>query len=176
MRRRLRYTFHSLFKSSTGGIVAKRYWLMKSEPEVYSIEDLARDKHTLWEGVRNYQARNFMMNDMAIGDEVIFYHSNAEPPGAAGVARVSGKAVPDPSQFIKKGEYFEKRATAAKPVWFCVEVEFSKAFTKIVSLEEIKSEKSLTEIALLQKGQRLSVQPVEAKHFTKLVAMGAHRG
>jgi predicted RNA-binding protein with PUA-like domain len=152
--------------------VPKRYWLMKSEPEVYSIEDLARDKRTLWEGVRNYQARNFMTNDMSIGDEVIFYHSNAEPPGAAGVAHVSGKAVPDPTQFQKKNEYYEPRATLEKPVWFCVELEYAQTFKKLVTLAEIKAEKTLSGLALLQKGQRLSVQPVEPKHFAKLVSMG----
>src|SRR4051812_16465245 len=139
--------------------MAKRYWLMKSEPDVFSIDDLARDKRSLWEGVRNYQARNFM-NEMSVGDEIIFYHSSAEPPCAAGIARVSGKAVPDPTQFDKKSEYFEKRATKEKPVWFCVEVEFVKAFKHPVGLNQIREEKSLSTLALLQRGQRLSVQPV----------------
>lgn len=152
--------------------MAKRYWLVKSEPEVYSIADLKRDKKTLWEGVRNYQARNFMMNDMSIGDEVLFYHSNASPPAAAGVCKVSKKALPDPTQFDKKSEYFEPKATEAKPTWFCVEVEFVASFPELVPLEAMKKEKALTAMALLQRGQRLSVMPVTEKEFKQVCKMG----
>ena len=152
--------------------MAKRYWLMKSEPDVFSIDDLKKDKRTLWEGVRNYQARNFMMNDMKVGDEVIFYHSSAEPPGAAGIAKISSAAVPDPTQFDKKSEYFEPKAKKDKPTWFCVEIAWAQTFKHYVPLAEIKSDKSLEGMALIQKGQRLSVQPVDPKHFEKIVAMG----
>src|SRR5690606_27389126 len=114
--------------------MAKNYWLMKSEPEVFSISDLERDGRTLWEGVRNYQARNFMMNDMKVGDEVLFYHSNAEPPGVAGIAQVSSAAVPDPTAFDKKSEYFEPKATKENPRWFCVEVKFVKKFKAVLPL------------------------------------------
>jgi predicted RNA-binding protein with PUA-like domain len=146
-----------------------KYWLMKSEPEVFSIEDLEKAKTTLWEGVRNYQARNFMMKDMAIGDEVLFYHSNAEPPGIAGVATVSGSSTPDPSQFDKKSEYFDKKATIQKPIWYCVEVKYHKKFKTIFSLSDIKSDKNLKNMVVIQKGSRLSIQPVEKKDFEYIV-------
>lgn len=142
-----------------------KYWLMKSEPDVFSIEDLEKNKTTLWEGVRNYQARNFMMKDMAIGDSVLFYHSNAEPPGIAGLATVSKLAMPDPTQFDNKSEYFDKKATAQKPIWYCVEVRFQKKFKNIFSLSDIKADKNLKDMVVVQKGSRLSIQPVNEKDF-----------
>lgn len=150
----------------------KRYWLMKSEPEVYSIDHLKKDKRCLWEGVRNYQARNFMMKDMNPGDQVLFYHSNAEPSGVAGVAKVTKKAVPDPTQFNSRSEYYDKKATAEKPIWFCVEVEFVQKFQRLISLEDLRKEKSLAELLVLKRGQRLSVQPVTAKHFQTVLKLG----
>jgi predicted RNA-binding protein with PUA-like domain len=145
--------------------MAKKYWLMKSEPEVFSIDHLSRDKTTWWEGVRNYQARNFMMNDMNPGDEVLFYHSNGEPPCIAGFARVAAKAQPDQSQFDRKSEYFDKTASTEKPRWFCVQIEFIKKLKEPLSLEQIKKIKGLAGMVLLQKGSRLSVQPVTAAEF-----------
>lgn len=150
-----------------------QYWLMKSEPNVFSINDLKKSKKTLWEGVRNYQARNFMMKDMRLGDEVLFYHSNAEPPGVAGIARVSRLALPDPLQFDPKSEYFDKKASQEKPIWFCVEVEFVKAFKNIISLTDLKNEKNLSEMLVLKRGQRLSIQPVTEKHFNLIQKMAA---
>ena len=97
---------------------------MKSEPTTYSIDHLKKDKKTIWDGVRNYQARNFMMQDMKVGDTVLFYHSNAEPPGVSGVAKISKAAIPDPTQFDKKSKYFDPKATKEKPRWFCVEIAF----------------------------------------------------
>lgn len=144
---------------------------MKSEPSVFSIDDLKRDGRTLWEGVRNYQARNFMMNDMSVGDEVLFYHSNAEPPGVAGVAVVSQAAVADPTALDKKSEYFEPRATKEKPVWFCVEVKFVKKFRTVLALEELRKNKKLAKMVLLQKGSRLSVQPVAPAEFKEVLGM-----
>lgn len=167
-----------------------RYWLMKSEPDVYSIENLKRDGRTLWTGVRNYQARNYMMGEteipggpkktpaalaapsMAPGDFFLFYHSNAEPPGCVGLACIEKVGVPDPEQFDKKSEYFEPKATKAKPMWFCVEVSFSSRFERTVSLDEIRGEKPLEKMILLQKGSRLSVQPVEAKEFEHIAKLG----
>ncbi len=143
----------------------KQYWLMKSEPETYSIEHLKKDKHTLWEGVRNYQARNFMMNDMKVGDEVLFYHSNAEPSGIAGLAKITKAAVPDPLQFNPKSEYYDKKATKEKPIWYCVQVEYAKSFHHVIALEQLKKEKALAEMLVLKRGQRLSVQPVDETHF-----------
>lgn len=138
---------------------------MKSEPEVYSIDSLKKDERTLWTGVRNYQARNFMRDQMKVGDKILFYHSNAEPTGVAGVAVVSKLAVPDPTQFDKKSEYFEPKATKEKPMWYCVEVEFVKKFSSVVTLAEIKGNKGLKDMVLVQPGSRLSVQPVTEKQF-----------
>jgi predicted RNA-binding protein with PUA-like domain len=145
-----------------------KYWLMKSEPEVFSIDDLKQSKTTLWEGVRNYQARNYM-KDMSIGDQVLFYHSNAEPPGIAGVATVSKTVVPDPTQFDRKSEYFDKKASVDKPIWFCVELKYLKNFKTIFSLSEIKSDKNLRDMVVVQKGSRLSIQPVDKKDFEYIV-------
>lgn len=152
--------------------MARQYWLMKSEPDVYSIQHLKKDQTTEWGGVRNYQARNFMKDQMQVGDEVLFYHSNAEPPGVAGLARVSRAAQPDPTQFDKKSEYHDPKATREKPIWFCVEVKFEKIFPELVSLERLRAEKSLTDMLVLKKGQRLSIQPVTEKEFRKVCALG----
>jgi predicted RNA-binding protein with PUA-like domain len=148
-----------------------RHWLMKSEPDVFSIDDLQAKKRSLWDGVRNYQARNFMMKDMKVGDQVLFYHSNAEPSAVAGVAYVTGPATPDPSQFDQNSEYFDDKATPAKPRWFCVEVAFGEKFKKPVPLDLIKKEKSLQKMILLQHS-RLSVQPVSATEFARICKMG----
>lgn len=145
--------------------MSKKYWLMKSEPEVFSIDDLKKDKTTLWEGVRNYQARNFMTQEMSVGDEVLFYHSNAKPPGVAGLAKVSKPAVPDPTAFDKKSKYFEPKATPERPIWECVEVKFVDKFKTLLSLDELREHKSLADMLLLKKGTRLSIQPVTPKQF-----------
>lgn len=138
---------------------------MKSEPDVFSIDDLKREKTTLWEGVRNYQARNFMMKDMQVGDQVLFYHSNAEPPGIAGIAEVSKLAAPDPLQFDKKSEYYDKKATKEKPIWYCVEVKFKEKFESIFTLAEIKADRNLQNMMVVRKGSRLSINPVDKKDF-----------
>ena len=145
---------------------------MKSEPDVYSLADLAKHKTTWWEGVRNYQARNFMMNDMKVGDFVLFYHSNAEPPGIAGIAKVSHAAAPDKTQFDKKSDYYDEKATVEKPRWFCVQVGFVASFKELVSLEALRETKSLADMMVLKKGQRLSVQPVDKKHFDIVQRLG----
>ena len=142
-----------------------QYWLMKTEPDVYSIDDLARDKKTYWDGVRNYQARNFMRDQMKPGDKVFFYHSNAEPPGIAGIAEVAGNGRPDPSQFDSKDVHFDPAAKKEKPVWYCVDLKFVSKFPRIVTLEELKKIKALEKMPLLQRGQRLSVQPVAQKEW-----------
>ncbi|MCK6598829.1 MAG: EVE domain-containing protein [Bdellovibrionaceae bacterium] len=142
-----------------------KYWLMKSEPDVFSIDDLKKHKTTLWEGVRNFQARNFMSQSMSLGDLVLFYHSNAEPPGIAGIAKVSKLAQPDPTQFDKKSDYFDKRATLQKPLWFCVEVAFVKKFKTLLPLETLKNTPELQDMLVIKKGQRLSIQPVTEKDY-----------
>jgi predicted RNA-binding protein with PUA-like domain len=152
-----------------------RHWLMKSEPEVFSIKDLRLKGKSLWDGVRNYQARNFMMKDMAPNDLVVFYHSNGEPSGPAGIARVTKSAVPDPSQFNPKSEYFEPRAKRAEPVWYCVEVEFAEEFTEVLSLTDIRENPELADLPLLKKGNRLSIQPLTPEQFKKIVELAGHR-
>lgn len=142
-----------------------RYWLMKSEPDVFSIDDLQKKKTSLWDGVRNYQARNFMTQEMKVGDQVLFYHSNAEPPGIAGLAEIVGAAEPDPSQFDKKSEYFDPKASPAHPRWFCVRVGFKEKFKTFVPLETLRTEKPLQNMLVIKKGQRLSIQPVQAQEF-----------
>ena len=138
---------------------------MKSEPDVFSIEHLERDKKTLWEGVRNYQARNFMMNNMKVGDEILFYHSSAEPTGIAGLAIVTAESQPDPSQFNKKSKYFDIKATKQKPNWYCVEVGFVKKYPHVFPLNELKIQPELSDMLVLKRGQRLSIQPVDPGHF-----------
>lgn len=152
--------------------MAKKYWLMKSEPEVYPLSALKKDQKTWWTGIRNYQARNFMMKDMQIGDEVLFYHSNATPPGIAGLAKVTKLAEPDATQFDKKSEQYDAKATKQKPIWFCVEVGFVCEFKKFISLDELKVTKELADMQVLKKGQRLSVQPVTAAEFSLIKKMG----
>lgn len=142
-----------------------QYWLMKSEPGVYSIEDLARDRKTYWDGVRNYQARNFMRDRMEKGDLVLFYHSNADPPGIAGIAEVVKEGYPDPSAFDPQSPYFDPQSHPAKPRWYVVDIRFKKKLKELLPLERLKEIKSLKDMPLLQKGQRLSVQPVTKRQW-----------
>ncbi len=143
----------------------KKYWLMKSEPDVYSIDHLQKDQTTWWEGVRNYLARNYMMKEMQIGDLVLFYHSNAEPPGIAGLGEISSAAIPDQSQFDKKSSVYAPKASLEKPIWFCTKVMFKEKFKNFISLEQIKNEKKLQKMLVVQKGSRLSIQPVQKSEF-----------
>ena len=145
---------------------------MKSEPNAYSFEQLKKDKTTLWDGIRNYQARNFMMKEMSIGDKVLFYHSNTKPPGVIGLATVSKNAVPDPTAFDKNSQYFDEKSTKEKPRWHCVEVKYSKAFKNYVSLNDVKETASLKDMKLVKRGMRLSIQPVLEKEFAKICKMG----
>lgn len=146
-------------------------WLMKSEPEVYSIADLETDGSSGWEGVRNYQARNLMRDEMKVGDLVLFYHSNADPSGIAGLAKVASAPLADPTQFDKKSEYFDATSTKADPRWMMVKIAFVEAFKQVLTLETLKADPKLAGMALLQKGQRLSVQPVSAAHFDHVLAL-----
>jgi predicted RNA-binding protein with PUA-like domain len=147
-------------------------WLMKSEPDVFSIDQLEKDKTTWWSGVRNYQARNFMMKDMKPGELVLFYHSNATPPGIAGLAKISKAAAPDELQFDKKSEYYDPKATREKPIWFCVEVQFKSKFKNYISLQELRENSELADLMVIKKGQRLSIQPVDQKHFDVISKLG----
>lgn len=150
----------------------KNYWLIKSEESCYSIDDIARDNKTAWSGIRNYQARNFMTNEMKIGDEALFYHSNGKPSGAVGIVKVMSKPYPDPTQFDKKDEHFDPKACKDKPIWYVVDMQFVKKFKRPVMLPEIKIDPSLKGIPVTQKGNRLSVQPVSKTHFERIVELG----
>lgn len=147
---------------------------MKTEPDVFSIDDLKKNKKTLWEGVRNYQARNFMMNDMQVGDTVLLYHSNADPSGVAGIATVSSKAIPDPTQFDKKSEYYDPKALREKPIWFCVEVKFTTKFNSFIPLETLKQDAQLSEMMVIKRGSRLSIQPVSPAEFEHIHQLGVY--
>lgn len=145
---------------------------MKSEASSYSIADLARDGRTGWDGVRNYEARN-SMDAMRVGDKAIFYHSNAEPPAAAGVMRVSRRAYPDPTAWDRRDSHYDPRSTPESPLWRMVEVEFVEAFPSLVSLAQLKGDPKLEGMVLLSgKAMRLSVQPLEKKHFDRIVKLG----
>jgi predicted RNA-binding protein with PUA-like domain len=145
------------------------HYLIKSEPEVYSIDDLKRDKTTRWDCVRNYQARNFL-REMKLKDLCLFYHSNASPSGIAGIAEVAKLAYPDPLQFDSKSEYYDPKASAESPRWFSPEVKFVRKFESLLSLEQIKKEKRLKGMVLLKSG-RLSVQPVSKEEFKYILTL-----
>ncbi len=142
------------------------YWLMKSEPDEFSIDDLVRAprKTTPWFGVRNYQARNYMRDAMRAGDGVLFYHSSCEVPGIAGLAEVSGTPYPDPTQFDPKSPYFDPKATRENPRWMLVDVTLAKK-TRLLSLEELRAHGELSDMVILRRGNRLSVTPVTAAEW-----------
>lgn len=148
-----------------------RFWLLKTEPDVYSIDDLARDRQTAWEGVRNYQARNSMRDGMRLGDLALVYHSNASPPGVAGVARICREAYPDPTQFDSTSKYFDPGSKAADPRWLRVDIAFVEKLPRVVGLDELKAAPELAGLEVARKGSRLSVTPVSPEHFQRIVAM-----
>jgi predicted RNA-binding protein with PUA-like domain len=153
------------------------YWLLKSEGDCYSIDDLKRDKKTSWTGVRNYQARNFMRDGMQSGDLVLFYHSNGTttaPTGIYGIAKI-GKIHPDETQFDKVSEYYDPKAILEKPTWFCPDITFVKKFPHPVTLTEIKFDPRLSGMIVAQKGSRLSVQPVSERHFKIIEALSLEK-
>jgi len=149
-----------------------RHWLIKSEPDVFGIDHLEQAGREPWSGVRNYQARNFMWKDMRPGDLALFYHSNATPPGVAGIARVAGEPYPDPTQFDSKSEYHDPKATKENPRWWLVDFEFVGKFPKFVPLEQMKQDAALEGMVVLQKGTRLSITPVEAPHYKRVCKLG----
>ena len=147
------------------------YWLMKSEPDVYSIDDLQRDGREMWDSIRNYQARNMMRDDMRIGDQVFFYHSNCKEPGIAGIARVCSKPYPDPTQFDEKSRYFDPKSSADNPRWVLVDVEFVRKLDRVITLKEIKSHPELEDMILTRRGNRLSIMPVDARHWKIILSL-----
>ncbi len=152
--------------------MAKRYWLMKSEPETYSIDDLERDGTTPWEGIRNYQARNYMRDDMQLGDGVLFYHSNAKPPGVVGIGKITRTSYPDHFAFDKKSKYFDAKSDPENPRWMMVDVSYVSTFKRTVSLGELKEIPELSEMLVIRKGMRLSVQPVQKDEFALVKKLG----
>ena len=147
------------------------FWLCKTEPEVYSIDDFARDGVTGWEGVRNYQARNFMRDGMAPGDRVLIYHSNAEPAGVAGVAEVAGQAKADPTQFDPRSEFHDPASTHAEPRWLMRDLRFVERFRRVIGLEELRACPALRDMVALRKGNRLSVTPVTRAEVAAVVRL-----
>lgn len=147
------------------------FWLVKSEPTVYSIDDLKKDRTTYWEGVRNYQARNFL-KAMKKGDRVLFYHSNAEPTAVMGIAEVHKEAYPDPAQFDFKSDYYDPDSSKDNPRWWSPEIKFVEKFSTPVELTALKKAPSLKEMTLLQKGSRLSVHSITKAHFDTVCRMG----
>lgn len=145
---------------------------MKSEPDVFSIEDLKKKKSEHWDGVRNYQARNYMRDEMKRGDKVLFYHSNCKPPGIAGIAKVVKESYPDHTAWDKKSPYYDAKSNAENPRWFMVDIAFVKKFKNYLSLHELKNIQKLSEFKLLQKGNRLSVFPIEKAEFEYLQELG----
>ncbi|MBN2427813.1 MAG: EVE domain-containing protein [Deltaproteobacteria bacterium] len=148
------------------------YWLMKTEPSAYSLDDLEREGVTHWEGVRNYQARNFMRDDMKVGDAVLVYHSNINPAGIVGLGRIVREAYPDHFAWNRESKYFDERSTPAKPLWFMVDVAFVARFSKMVTLQQIKEDPALVGIMVAKRGSRLSIQPMEEAHFRYISKLG----
>ncbi len=148
-----------------------RHWLMKTEPDTFSISDLERVRVEPWSGVRSFFARAHMRN-MSVGDEVLFYHSSCEPPGVAGLAKVARTNVVDETQFDPASPYFDEKATRDKPIWDCVDVEFVQKFPNFVTLERLRHDPDLAEMAVLKVG-RLSVQPVTPEEYARVVEMSA---
>ncbi len=151
--------------------MATKYWLMKSEPTAYSIDDLVKDKKTHWDGVRNYQARNFMRDEMKVGDKVLFYHSNAKPTGVVGVCEIIKEGYPDFTAFDPDESHYDPKSNLDKPTWMMVDIKLIKKLPRIVTLEEIKENSKLQNMKLVQRGNRLSVMPVKKTEFDLILKL-----
>jgi predicted RNA-binding protein with PUA-like domain len=154
--------------------MAKKYWLFKSEPGSYSIDDLEKEKNktTFWDGVRNYQARNFMRDEMKIGDKVLFYHSNADPNAVVGECEIVKEAYPDFTAFDPDSKHYDPKSKKDNPAWMMVDIKFIKKFKRPVTLAEIKENDKLQNMRLVQRGNRLSVFPVEYDEYKEIVRIG----
>ncbi len=148
-----------------------RYWLMKSEPDTFSIDDLARVGTEPWTGVRNYLARNYMRDEMRVGDGVLFYHSSCAEPGVAGLAQVASEAYPDPTQFDRKSDYHDPKSTREQPRWQLVDVAFTRKLARTITLAELKADPRLDGFALLQRGNRLSILPVTKAQWNRILSL-----
>lgn len=152
-----------------------RYWLVKSEPDVFSIDDLAQAQHqtTHWDGVRNYQARNTLRDSMKLGDWVLFYHSNASPPAIVGIARIVKEGYPDHTAFDPNDDHFDPKSKKDQPTWYMVDIQFEQKFARPLTLPMLKAEPSLDGMLLVQRGSRLSVQPVRPHEFEIVLQLAA---
>lgn len=149
----------------------KRYWLMKTEPDTFSIADLARVGTEPWHGVRNYQARNFMRDDMHTGDGVLIYHSSCPEPGVAGVAQVASAAYPDPTQFDRRSDYYDSASTPEQPRWHLVDIAWERTLDRVIGLTQIKALPALADSPLVARGNRLSILPLTAAHWRAILAL-----
>ena len=147
------------------------YWLMKSEPDAYSIDDLERDGREMWDGIRNYQARNMMRDDMRVGDEVIFYHSACKEPAAVGIMKIASEPYPDPTQFDRRSKYHDPKSSEDNPRWYLVDVEFVRKLSRPLTLKELRTEPGLEGMLLLRRGNRLSITPVDKQHWNLLLGL-----
>ncbi len=154
-----------------------KYWLLKSEPDVFSFDDLKRrpGKTEPWNGVRNYQARNFMRDEMKVGDLGLFYHSSCAEPGVAGVVKITRAAYPDPTQFDPKSEYFDAASKKEEPRWLMVDVTHESDLPHFVHLHQLREDASLSDLLILRRGNRLSITPVEAAHFKRICKLGGRK-
>jgi len=151
--------------------MAAKYWLVKSEPSAYSIDDLMHDKITHWDGVRNYQARNYMRDEMKLGDKVLFYHSNAEPTAVVGVCEVAKEGYPDFSAFDPEDKHFDPKSKIDSPTWIMVDIKIIEKFIRPVALDEIKGNSKLQNMKLVQRGNRLSVMPIDKNEFNEIMKL-----
>lgn len=154
--------------------MAKKYWLFKSEPGSYSIDDLEKEKNktTFWDGVRNYQARNFIRDEMKAGDKVLFYHSNADPNAVVGECEIVKEAYPDFTAFDPDSKYYDPKSNKDDPAWMMVDIKFIKKFKRPVTLAEIKENEKLQNMRLVQRGNRLSVFPIDADEYKEIAKIG----
>jgi predicted RNA-binding protein with PUA-like domain len=150
-------------------VLNRQYWLMKSEPNAFSIDDLRASKTTYWSGVRNYQARNFMRDRMKVGDGVLFYHSNVEPVGIAGTAKVVKAGYPDFTAWDPKDHHYDSASLPSKPVWYMVDIQFVKKCRSVISLKRLKETPVLKKMTVVQKGSRLSVQSVAPEEWKAIL-------
>jgi predicted RNA-binding protein with PUA-like domain len=147
------------------------YWLMKSEPDAYSIDDLKRDRREPWDGIRNYQARNMIRDDMKVGDKAFFYHSSCKVPAVVGVMKIASKAYPDPTQFDPKSHYYDPKSDQDNPRWLLVDVAYQRKLRRPVTLKELKEHPGLDEFRLTKRGNRLSIFPVEEDHWNLILSL-----
>tara|TARA_B100001778_G_scaffold156084_1_gene128312 strand:- start:321 stop:803 length:483 start_codon:yes stop_codon:yes gene_type:complete len=148
-----------------------KYWLMKNEPEDYSIDDLKKDKTEPWDGIRNYQVRNMIRDDMRIGDLAFFYHSNCEIPGIYGIMTINSDAYPDHTAFNKKAKYYDSKSSRDKPTWLMVDVKYKRKMKNVITLKELKSHNKLKNMRVVQKGNRLSITEVDKQDWDYILKL-----